>query len=163
MSHFKCKDPRVTPVLVGLQRIGYVGLADAIRKAAAAGLDEREATVEFLLDALAAENYLPDRSDPFVRTAMWREYLRHRGEDFREFLSEVDVVVRGDPGDGRDAFVNTLREILAEIDLKPAIAFAAPARNGRNPQLVIRDEIVVAGIVGIDRFRSAVRRSVSDW
>ena len=163
MSHFRCKDPRVSQVLVGLHRIGYLGLADAIRKAADAGLDDRDAVVESLLDALAAENYLPDRSDPLVRTALWREYFRHRGEDYSEFLSEVEVVVCGNPGDDRDAFVRTLHEVLAEIDLKPSITFAGPAREGRNPQLVIRDEIVVAGILGIDRFRTAVRRSVSGW
>ena len=34
------------------------------------------------------------------RRAVWREYLRHRGEDYWEFLSEIPVVVRGEANEG---------------------------------------------------------------
>ena len=81
-------------ILVGLHRVGLVGFRDALAAAAASGLDDREAIVDSLVETLASENYIPDPGDEAFRIALWREFLRHRGQDFRAFFSEVAVTVR---------------------------------------------------------------------
>jgi hypothetical protein len=124
---------------------------------------DREAIVDLLMDALSADNYIPDPdSEPF-RIAMWREYLRYRKEDFREFFSPVDVVVRGDEGDERDRFVERVEDVFSDFELKPEVTYAPAGGEGRNPQLVIHDETIVQGLQSRQNFKTAVRRSITDW
>jgi hypothetical protein len=158
-----CRSFGVNTILVGLFRVGLVGLEKALKKAADSGLEDREELTELLLDTLTAENYVPDAQREAFAFALWREYLRFRGEDFSEFLSEIEVLVRGEEGERRDGFVEMLRTVFREIELKPAIEFAAPGEPGPNPQLVIDDEIIVRGVQSRQAFKTAVRRSITDW
>lgn len=159
----KCRDPRVTDVLVGMNRVGLVGLRDALREVDEAGLTERESIVDFLLDSLAADNFVADRRDDLYRTMLWREYLRYKGRDFNDFFSEVAVTVRGEPGEERDRFVEMMTSILGELELKPSIAFAAADSGGLNPQIVINDETIVRGFPLRDRFKAAIVKTTSHW
>ncbi len=159
----KCRDPRITEVLVGMNRVGLVGLRDALREVDEAGLTAREAIVESLLDSLAADNFVANRRDELYRTMLWREYLRYKGRDFSEFFSEVPVTVRGEPGEERDRFVATMTSILGELELKPSVAFAAADPEGPNPQLVINNETIVRGFPLRDRFKTAIVKSTSHW
>ena len=96
----------VTPILVGLNRVGIVGLGDALKQIDAEGLTEREAIVDRLIETLSPDNYLPESQREAFRIALWREYLRFKGRDLRPFYSEIDVTVRSEPGDERDRFVD---------------------------------------------------------
>ena len=98
----------VTPVLVGLNRIGIVGLPDALKKAKASGLTDRERVVDLLFETLTAHNYVPEGQQEDFRTALWREYLRHAGEDPSEFYSEIEVTVRGQADPERDRSMLTV-------------------------------------------------------
>ncbi len=49
----KFKDHSVKQILVGLHKIGIVGLSDAIMASESSGLKEREAIVDLMLDTLA--------------------------------------------------------------------------------------------------------------
>lgn len=158
-----CRSFGVNTVLVGLHRVGLVGLEEALRKAAESGLEDREELTRLLLDTLTAENYVPEAQREAFGLALWREYLRYRGEDFSEFLSEIEVTVKGGEDERREAFVETLGSVFREIELKPAIAFAPPADPGPNPQLVINDEVIVRGMQSRQAFKTAVRRSITDW
>jgi len=153
----------VEQVLVGLNRVGIVGLLDALKEVAASGLDDREAVVDRLIEILATENFFTDPRDADLRTALWREYLRSRGHDFREFLSEIRVTVRGEPGEKRDRFVAAVETVLAGFELKPVVAFSPGDPSDPGPQLVIHDEIVVRGIESRRSIEAAIRRSVSGW
>ena len=42
---------------------------------------------------------------------------RHRGEDIRDLYSEIEVVVRGEPGEGLDRFLRALRIAFGEHEL----------------------------------------------
>ena len=85
-------------VLVGLNRVGLVGLRQALEKADASGSEDREEIVSLLMEELAESNYIsPDSTDAY-RQALWREFLRRRGEDIRHLYSEIEVVVRARPG-----------------------------------------------------------------
>lgn len=159
----KCKDYSVSQVLVGLHRVGIVGLYDAIGAAEASGLEDREAIVDFMLDSLAAKNYIPDRQSEAYRIALWREYLRHRGERFSDFFSAAPVTVRGAPGPDRDEFVEMVRAVFSVLELRPIVTFEDEGVQGSGPELEIRDEIVVRGALSRRAMEKAVRHSLSDW
>ena len=157
------KDHTVTQVLVGLYRIGVVGLADAVRAAEASRLEDRQPIVDLMFDHLATRNYIPERLSEEYRTALWREYLRHRGEDFSAFFSAAPVTVRGRPGPERDEFVELVRSVFAGLELRPAIEFEDECVEELEPELEIRGEIVARGALGRRALDSAVRHSLSDW
>jgi hypothetical protein len=159
----KCKDYSVRQILIGLHRVGIVGLYDAIQLAQDSGLEQRDAIVDLIIDALRAKNYIPDGQVGDYRPALWREYLRHRGEDFTELYSEVPVTVRGEPGDDRERFVELTRAAMARFELRPAIDFAPAAADGPNPQLVIGGEVVAVEPQTPRGLEDAVRKSLSDW
>lgn len=160
MGHHK---PLSDQILVGTHLVTLVGLRDALREASSRRLPGREAVVDFLVEVLSAENYIPDTRLELYRTALWREVLRLRGEDFSDFLSEIPVTVLGDPGEGRDRFVERVESVLEELELRPVITFAPPASRNPEPQLVIDDQVVVAGLLGRAEIKAAVDRSISGW
>jgi hypothetical protein len=158
-----CRDPFVKTVRVGLKSIGIVGLRDALDAAVAAGLTDRDAIVDRMMKGLAEHNHIPDRGDEDYRTAAWREYLRHTGQDFSAFFSPVEVTVHGEAGEDRDRFVDLARSVFAELELRPAVTFAAPREEGPNPQLVIDGEVIAKGNHSRVTLKSAIHRTFSDW
>jgi hypothetical protein len=158
-----CGSFGVSAVLVGLHRVGIVGLRNALEKADQSGLVDRKAILDLVIDILAVDNYIPEGQKDSFRTAIWREYLRYKGEDFSAFYSEVDVTVRAQPGEERDRFVDTLRSVFRDFELRPVITFVSESKQGANPQLVIGDEIIVRGCPDRQSFKAAVRKSISDW
>ncbi len=159
----RCSDHAVTPVLVGLQRVGLVGLREAVAHAAAVGSPDREAVVDRMHAELAQRNYIPDPRDEAYRTALWREYLRHTGGDFRAFLSEVAVTVTGPAGAVRERFVEQVRTVLAKLELQPVVDFEAGAGDEPIPTLVIRGERIATADQSRPSLEVAIRHSVSDW
>lgn len=154
------KDKSVTPIRVGLDQIGIVGLHDALKKTDELDSGDRDAVVDRVVEILGPLNYIPDGQVETYRTAFWREFLRHRGRDFSTWYSELPVTVRGAPGDGRDRFVALVTSVLAAHELRPVFAFAAA---GRDPELVIRDEVVASGPQNRASLDRAVRRTFSHW
>ena len=154
----------VTPILVGLNRVGIIGLGDALKRVDAAGLGEREAIVDLLIETLSADNFIPETQREATRIALWREYLRFKGRDLRPFYSEIDVTVHSEPGEERDRFVETMESVLGDFELRAVVRFAPKSASGPNPQLVIGEETVLQGAPPSRRgFERAVRRSISDW
>jgi hypothetical protein len=159
----KCKDYSVRQILIGLQRVGIVGLHDAVAAAADSGLQDRDAIVDLILETLRSNNYIPDDQIPDYRPALWREYLRDRGEDISELYTAVPVTVRGQDGEDRDRFVALLRAAMALFELQPEISFASPDAGGPSPVLVIGEDIVARGPQSRRGMEKAVRQSLSDW
>ena len=154
----------VTSVLVGLQRMGLVGLAAALEKADTSGLKEPEELTDLLVEALSERNYVGDEHRAEFRTALWREYLRHQGRDPSDFYSEIDVTVLGAPGEERARFVEGVCAGLAALELKPVVDLAPESGEGPFPKLVIAGQTVVAGIPATPRgYERALRRNFSDW
>jgi len=159
----RCSNTGSDAILVGLHRVGLVGLRAALEKVDRAGLEDRDAIVDLLIETLAVDNYLPESQlEPF-RVAIWREYLRRKGEDIRPFYSEIEVTVAGEPGGARDEFVGMMRSVFGDFELKPIVAFARAGEGGPDPRLVINDEIIVRGLQSRRSFKSAVHKSISDW
>jgi len=159
----RCSNTGSDTILVGLHRVGLVGLRAALAKAEGAAPEDRDAIVDLLIATLAAENYIPEpQLEPF-RLAIWREYLRHKGEDLRPFFSGIEVTVAGEPGGDRDEFVGMMRSVFGDFELKPMIAFARAGEGGADPRLVIDDETIVRGLQSRRSFKSAVHKSISDW
>ena len=94
---------------------------------------------------------------------MWRELLRYRGQDIREFYSEIEVDVRGQAGADRDQFTETMTAVFGDFELRPLITFLPPADDDPTPELLIEEEPVVRGCVSRQRFKAAVRRRISGW
>jgi hypothetical protein len=159
----RCATFGVTQVLVGLFRVGVVNLGPALEEIDQSGLSEREAVVDRLLDILAPDNFIRDRDDAQFRKALWREYLRHKGEDFREFYSDVEVVVRAEAGDERDALVELTRSVFAEYELEPLFSYAPPDEEGPSPHLLVGDHTIVRGASNRKHLKSAVHKSFADW
>jgi hypothetical protein len=158
-----CRSFGVSQVLVGLHRVGITGLKEAMKKAEESGLAGREAIVDGLLRILAADNLIPERQIDAYRIALWREYLRYRGDDFSEFFTEVEVVIRGAPGEELDRFVETAKSVFAEFELKPLASVEPPGGEGPNPQLLIQNDAVVRGFVSRQLLKNALRQTISDW
>jgi hypothetical protein len=158
-----CGVGMTTQILVGLYRVGVIGLRDALVEARDAGITEREAVVERLLERLGGRNYLPpDLQEPY-RVALWREFQRLRGEDIRDLFSEVEVEVRGEPGEERDRFVAMMVSIFGGHELKPAVTFTPPEGPGPFPQLMLEGEAIVKGMIPRKAFHRAVQQNITDW
>jgi hypothetical protein len=153
----------VTQVLVGLRRIGIVGLRESLKAVEAAGATERDEVVDVMLETLSGLNYIPSHVQGDYREALWREYKRHRGEDIRDLYSEIEIVVRGEPGADLDRFLRALRNSFGEHELKPAVTIEEPDPSGRNPQMLIDGEVVLAGTARERDVERAVRAQISDW
>jgi len=155
------RDHSVTQVLVGLHRVGIVGLRDAIRRAEASGLEDRGELVDLMMEELAPRNYMPAHQLELYRTAVWREYLRSRGEDLSALYSEIPVTVRGPAGEGRDRFVERIASALAGFELRPEVTFEPSSGGGL--ELVVRDEPIADAGQSRRSLEAAIRRAVSDW
>ena len=153
----------MSQVLVGLYRVGIVGLRQACEKVAAAGLVGREEIVDCLQAELAADNFIPEAQEDAYHTALWREYLRVVGEDFSEFFSEIPVTVRGEPGGDRDSLAGLCASVLADFELRPVAEFADADEEGPNPQLVIGGTTVARGLPSRKSLKATVRHRLSDW
>jgi len=158
-----CRSFGVTQILVGLHRVGVVGLQQALREVDGAGLTTRDEVVDLLLDRLTGDNFILEHQDEAYRVALWREVLRRRGEDFREFFSEVEVTVRGEPGGERDAFVGLVESVFGDFELRPVITYAEPSDEGRRLELVANGQVIGHGLQGRNSLKKAVRLSFSDW
>jgi hypothetical protein len=157
------KDASVTQVLVGLRRVGIVGLRDALQKAGATGARDRDAIVTSMLEALGPRNYIPEQQVEAYRVALWREYLRHEGRDFSEFYSEIPVTVRGAAGEKRERFVAVVESVLARLELRPVVTFVEAPAGAPPAELVIQGETVARGSQDPKSIETAIRRSVSHW
>ncbi len=156
-------DHSVTQILVGLHRVGVVGLRDALKLAEASGLDDREQLVDHMLGQLAGDNYIPDTQVETFRIALWRELLRHRGEDCSPFFSPLEVTVRGRPGEERDRFTELVRSVLAGFELRAVVTHEDHPGEGPSPQLLVGGDVVARGQQDRRRLEGAVRRSLTDW
>jgi hypothetical protein len=156
----RCEDKSISPIRVGLNQVGVVGLPDALKETDGLDPDDREGAVERMMGQLAPRNYIPDHQAGAYRTALWREFRRHRGLDFSAWYSEVPVTVRGAPGEERDRFQALVTEALASHELRPDFTFEA---GGPSPELVIRGEAVARGSQNRASLERAIRRTFSHW
>lgn len=156
--HFK--DKSVTPIRVGLDQIGIVGLHEALKQTDELDPGDREAIVDRMMEHLGPLNYIPDSQAEAYRIAFWRESQRHRGRDFSAWYSELPVSVRGEPGDERERFVALVTAVLAAHELRPVFSHVD---GGRTPELVIHDEVVARGPQNRASLDRAVRRTLSHW
>jgi hypothetical protein len=154
------KDRSVTPIRVGLDQVGIVGLQEALKATEGLDPEDRERVVDRMMEELGPRNYIPESQVDAYRTAFWREFQRHRGEDFSAWYSELPVAVRGVPGDERDRFVALVATVLAGHELRAVVTFAD---GGREPELVIRGEVVARGSQNRASLERAVRRTFSHW
>ena len=160
----RCVGYTYTTILVGLQRIGITGFRKAFVEVEHSELEDMEARIDLLIEILSRDNYMPgEHMEEAYRRALWREYLRHRGEDFSEFFSEVEVAVHGEAGEERDRFTEILHTVFAHFELKSIITFAPPRKEGANPQLLIDGKPVVQGLLSRKNFKKAVQKSFTDW
>jgi len=153
----------VSQIMVGLRVVGIVGLEEALRVTRDEAPEGREDTVERLLELVSASNYVPAPPPADYRDALWREYRRQLGEDIRELYSPLDVVVLGPPDRDREMFVEMLRSILAEYELRPAIAYGPPDGDGPYPRLLIDGETVARGLKARHVFKQRIRKRISYW
>jgi hypothetical protein len=140
-----------------------VGLQESLKQVEKSGVTERDEVVEVMLSTLWEMNYIPSHVLDEYRDALWREYMRHNGEDIRDLYSIIDVAVRGEQGPELERFMRALRIAFGEHELKPAVTLEPPDPSGRNPQMLIDGEVVLAGTAREREVEKAVRAQISDW
>lgn len=153
----------VLQVRVGLDRVGLAGLEQAFERADDSGLAEREELVGLMMEALSTRNYIPAESEDEYRKALWREYLRHRGEDIRHLYSEIEVVVSGEAGEDWDRTVGAVKAVLNEHELEPSFRYESPGPVGASPQVAIAGQVVVRGTRSELAVRKAIKAQMDDW
>ena len=153
----------MSQILVGLHRVGIVGLNQACEKAVSAGLTQRSEIVDFLQTELVADNYIPEEQEEAYRVALWREYLRFSGRDFSEFFSEIEVTIRGGQGEDRDHLADLCKLVFAVFELRPRIEFAEAEAKEPDPQLVIGGETVASGRPSRKSLETTIRQRLSHW
>ncbi|MGB5880456.1 MAG: hypothetical protein WBH85_10550 [Thermoanaerobaculia bacterium] len=153
----------VSQVLVGLDRVGLAGLEQVFERADDSGLGEREELVGLMMEALSTRNYIPAESEDEYRKTVWREYLRHRGEDIRHLYSKVEIVVRGEAGDDLDRIVGAVSAAMTEHELEPRFLYEPPDPAGVNPQVSIAGHVVVRGARSESAIRKAIKAQMDDW
>ncbi len=158
-----CATFGVSQVLVGLYRVGVVNLRQALEAADATGLDDPARLLDLMVARLRADNFIPESMTAAFRTAVWREYLRHRGEDFSAFYSEVPVGVRARPGPERDQLLELLASVLARLELRPLVSVAEADPGGEEAEVRIGDHTRLRGPFTRPGLEVAVRQSLSDW
>jgi hypothetical protein len=152
-----------TSVLVGLERVGLLGLDLAIEAARDSGLTGRDDLLDTMMPILLERNYVPPAAMADYRSAVWREYVRSRGEDISDLYSELEIEVRAEDGPETDRFLRVLRGVFAKHELKPIASLRPPSAEDRSPQLVIDDEVIVEGTLDPARISKAVGRRISHW
>jgi len=157
------KNGSATQILVGLKRVGIVGLQEALQTADEAGVRDRDALVTRIMETLRPQNYIPEQRIEAYRTALWREYLRHKGLDFSAFHSEIPVTVRGAAGKERDRFVAVVVAVLARLELRPVVTFVDEGLGQPHLELLIRGEAVARSSQDTRSIERLIRRSVSHW
>jgi len=158
-----CGPKGVSKILIGLDRVGIVGLEAACEQAAASGREGREEIVALLLAAIGRANYVPPVSEEDYRKALWREYLRHRGEDIRHLYSEIEVVLGADEAEERERLAAVVTAALAEHELQPLWRHEAPDPSRPAPQVAIAGQPVAAGPLSDAALRRAIKARMDDW
>ena len=158
----RARDYSVVQVLVGTSRVGLVGLRACQQRADESGLENRQALLDFMMEDLAHSNYIPEGRLEEYRSAVWREYLRHRGEDFTEFYSEIPVTLRGGADQERARLAEMITAALADHELRPAVTWAPPLGEDL-VQLEIDGVKVVCGLPTFTALKQVVRQRLSDW
>jgi len=153
----------VTKVLVGLHEVGIVGLREAFEEAEREAPADREAAVLRALEILDARNWVPESQSEDFRRAVWREYLRRRGEDLRSYFSRLEVTVRGEAGGARDALEALLASVLGDFELAPVVTHEAPDTPGANPKIVIAGEEIAEGPTDRRSLKQAIRKRIAHW
>jgi hypothetical protein len=160
----RCGKPaNVSTILIGLHAVGIIGLRDAVKEADESGLTDSDEIIDSIIEMLTKENYVPDSQMKMYRQAIWREFLRYRNQDIREFYSDIDVTVRGEASDERVQFVEMLVSVFGDFELKPRIEYVPSLDSDPAPELVINDDPVVRGNVSRQQFKSAVRKRITEW
>ena len=157
------KDGSARQVLVGLNRIGIVGLPEALKRVEESGLAGREAILSLMMEVVGPRNYIPAGQLEAYRTALWREYLRRRGQDFSAYYSEIPVTVRGAAGEERDRFVSLVESVLADHELRPVISYADADESASGLELLIRGEIIARSSRSRRSLEKAVQQTLSHW
>ncbi len=158
-----CGSFGVTQILVGLYRIGVVGLRQALREVDSLDLRDQGLIVDDLLSRLAEDNLVPDRMLEDYRTALWREYLRLKGGDLTAYYSPVEVTLRCHSGEAPSGFIDKITSVFADFELRPEVAIVSTTFAGPSPQLLYGDHMIVQGDKTREKLKAAVRQSFSDW
>lgn len=159
----RAKDYSVTQVLIGTHRVGLAGLRGCLQKVNRSDLEDKHAIIDLLMEELSLSNFIPNTRVEEYRTAVWREHLRHRGEDFSEFYSELPVAIRGGSDEGRDRLSRMITSVLAEHELRPAMTVVPASEEDLELVLEIDGEVVARGLPTLNGLRKAVRHRLSDW
>ena len=98
-------------------RVGLVGLDDILEKVAGEALASDEKTAERLLHLVSKANFVtPSRRDEY-KTALLREFKRHRGEQVSEDGGSLEIRVYGRGCHNCERLVEGVRAALASLEM----------------------------------------------
>jgi small redox-active disulfide protein 2 len=145
---------KITQINVGGQRIGIIGLSEAIEETKLLGQVNDIEIKEFLLDKIKIQNYVPDaRSDDYAR-ALLKEYKKSMGlaiEENEEKYTGLIIKILGPGCYACEQLEKDMKAILAEMNIAADVEHVRDinqiAEYGmvRTPGLVINGEVILSG------------------
>lgn len=152
--------PAPRTIRVGTAKIGLLGLDQALNKALSAQMQE-ETAVDFLLAAIAKENYIPATAESLYREALRSEYRRRQGIGGNE-PATLDIQVLGSGCVTCNKLSAMLFEALQKFGLAADMeSVHDPDEIGRlgitkTPALIINSRVKCAG-------RMPSLAEIEDW
>ncbi len=122
--------PSYARILVGKQRVGIIGLEEALKDAVEGGRDRPVDTIlETLMTSLSRSNFIPESTKERYRTAFLREYRKFIGEavDEGEGKEGLQVRILGPGCPNCEGLERLVVAVLAEMGIP------ADVEHVRNP------------------------------
>jgi hypothetical protein len=142
----------ITFVRIGKNLIGLRGLKEIFEKLASRSVESPEVGQEELLRRAAGANYIPSGSRDDYGRALWREFLRFKGDTAEaEAAPGLEIKVLGLGCSGCQQFYQQVvdilaaRAIIADLQYITAPALLKDYEVRSFPALIINGRLVLAG------------------
>jgi small redox-active disulfide protein 2 len=145
---------KITQVNVGGQRVGIIGLSEAIEETKSLHQPNDIEIKEFLLDKIKTQNYVPDaRTDDYAQ-ALLKEYKKSTGlaiDENEEKYTGLSIKILGPGCYACEQLEKDIKAILAEMNIAADVEHVREINQiadygmVRTPGLVINGEVILSG------------------
>jgi small redox-active disulfide protein 2 len=145
---------KITQVNVGGQRVGIIGLSEAIEETKSLHQPNDIEIKEFLLDKIKTQNYVPDaRTDDYAQ-ALLKEYKKSIGsaiDENEEKFTGLSIKILGPGCYACEQLEKDIKAILAEMNIAADVEHVREINQiadygmVRTPGLVINGEVILSG------------------
>ena len=149
---------KITQINVGGQRVGIIGLSEAIEETKSLHQPNDIEIKEFLLDKIKIQNYVPDaRTDDYAQALLKeykKEYKKSTGlaiDENEEKFTGLSIKILGPGCYACEQLEKDIKAILAEMNIAADVEHVREINQiadygmVRTPGLVINGEVILSG------------------